>query len=178
MNLEIVLDNLINWGLIKGIKIVVILISALIFIFLSKIFIKKILKNFKKERITTITKVFYSGAKTIIWIITILTLLPEFGVNIGPLLAGVGIVGLALGFGARNLVQDYISGLFILIEDQYRIGEKVEIGGVKGKVKDFNLRRTVIEEESGVLSYIPNSQIKKTSNFSRKKRESRLSPEE
>ncbi len=128
----------------------------------------------EKERIETIKKVFYSIIKLVIWVIALLTILPILGINIAPLLAGLGIGGLALGFGARNLVQDYISGLFILLEDQYRVGEIVEAAGIKGRVEDFNLRRTVLAEDNGVRHYIPNSQVKKAANFSRKELESGL----
>jgi len=102
-----------------------------------------------------------------VWLIAILTILPEFGINIGPLLGGAGIVGLAIGMGSRSLIQDYLSGLFILFEDQYRVGEEIEIAGIKGRVKNLNLRRTVLENPKGTIFYIPNGQIRKVSNFSR-----------
>ncbi len=167
MNFQIFVDNLIAWAFTSGIKVVVILIIAWIVSGLAKLSIKKLLKNFTGERLKTLAEVSHSIVKTIIWIIAFITILPEFGVNIAPLLAGLGVLGLALGFGARSLVADYISGIFILIEDQYRLGETIEIDGVKGKVRGFNLRRTIIENENKVIVYIPNSQIKKASNFSR-----------
>ena len=98
----------------------------------------------------------------------ILTIFPEIGVNPTPLLAGAGLVGLAIGMGSRNLIQDYLAGLFILLEDQYRVGEEVEILGKKGKVIDLNLRRTIIRDTEGIIHSIPNGQIKVVSNFSRK----------
>lgn len=185
MDFQSFLDNLVAWALTSGIKVVVILIVAWVATRVAKLVIRKVLRNLVRvkngikqgrfegidladERLKTLEKVCSSVAKTAVWLIALITLLPEFGVNIGPLLAGLGIAGLALGFGARSLVADYISGLFILLEDQYRIGEEVDISGTKGKVKDFNLRRTVIEDENGVLNFVPNSQIKKASNFSRK----------
>lgn len=181
MNFQNIADNLIVWVSSSGVKVLVILIIALIITRTAKVVVKKGLKNFIKikngvageadldqERLKTLGKVIYSIVKTAVWLIALITVLPEFGVNIGPLLAGLGIAGLALGFGARSLVADYIAGLFILLEDQFRLGEEVDIGGTKGKVKDFNLRRTVIEEENGAVSYVPNSQIKKAANFSRK----------
>ncbi len=171
---------------ISGFKIFFILIAALVATKLIHSFIKRFLRkllkaknvNFKKlkvkadikieeKRLITLEKVSYSAIKLIIWVIALLTILPELGINITPLLAGLGIGGLALGFGARNLVQDYISGLFILLEDQYRVGEEVEITGIKGIVEDFSLRRTVLKDENGAYCHIPNSQIKKATNFSR-----------
>jgi small conductance mechanosensitive channel len=175
-------QNLINWVFAHGIKVGGILIVAFVVCRLSKIFISRYLKTFlakglkfkeikielEEKRLETLENVSYSILKTIIWIVAIVTVLPEFGVNIGPLLASIGVAGLALGLGARSIIQDYLSGLFILLEDQFRVGEEVEVAGKKGKVKDFNLRRTVIEDSEGILYYIPNSQIKTTSNLSRK----------
>ncbi len=166
----------------SGIKIVAILVVAFLVTRLIKLFIIRFLRRFIKkglhlsgvaaqmdrERERTLTKVIVSVIKVAVWIIAILTILPELGINIAPLLAGLGIVGLALSFGARGLIQDYLSGLYILLEDHYRVGEQVDILSIKGKIKDFDLRRTVIESSDGVFHYIPNSQIKKSSNFSRK----------
>ncbi|MBZ9572942.1 mechanosensitive ion channel [Patescibacteria group bacterium] len=177
------LSSLISWFFSHGIKIVGILIVAFVATRLIKIFISRFLKNLiqkgfktgkvksiklEEKRLETLEKVSFSILKAVIWIIAILTILPELGINIGPLLAGVGVGALALGLAARGLIQDYLSGLFILLEDQYRVGEEIEISGSKGKVKDFNLRRTVLEDNKGFLHYIPNGQIKKASNFSRK----------
>ncbi len=120
-----------------------------------------------EEKIKTIFKVFNSTFKAIVWTIAILTVLPELGINIGPLLAGAGIAGLAIGMGARSLIQDYISGTFILFEDQYRVGEEVAIGGVKGVVQDINLRRTVIKDGEDALHIFSNGQINRVSNLSR-----------
>ena len=180
--MEISVEQLILWLLTKGVKVLLILIVAFGITQVSKVFLGRVLKRIMKkkeklekvklkleeERIHTLEKVIFSIIKTVIWTIAIITILPEFGINITPLLTGLGIGGLALGFGAKNLIQDYISGLFILIEDQFRVGEEVEIGGKKGKVIDFNLRRTVLEDKEGVLHFIPNSQIKVATNFSRK----------
>lgn len=183
MTFESFLENLISWVFTHGIKIVGILIVAWVLTRVTKVFISKFLRNFIKKgfkigkienikmeekRLETLEKVSFSILKGVIWIIAILTILPEVGINIGPLLAGVGVGALALGLAARGLIQDYLSGIFILLEDQYRVGEEIEIAGSRGKVKDFNLRRTVIEDENGALHYIPSSQIKKASNFSRK----------
>ncbi len=88
--------------------------------------------------------------------------------NPTPLLAGAGLIGLAIGMGSKNLVQDYLAGLFILLEDQYRVGEEVDISGKKGEVVDLTLRRTVIKDAEGIIHYIPNGQIKSSSNLSRK----------
>ena len=176
------IENIIFWLLTKGIKILLVLVFAFLITQVFRVFLLKFLRELlkkkkklekaklklEKERIHTLERVIFSMIKIVIWTIAIIIILPEFGINITPLLTGLGIGGLALGFGAKNLIQDYISGLFILIEDQFRVGEEVEIGGKKGKVIDFNLRRTVLEDKEGVLHFIPNSQIKVATNFSRK----------
>ncbi len=173
---------LIAWFFSHGLKIIGILVVAIIIIRLGKVFISKYLKalfkkglkiqeispNLAENRIETLQKVMFSIFRTTIWLLAIITILPEFGVNIGPLLAGVGVGGLALGLAARSIIQDYFSGLFILLEDQFRVGEEIQVGQIKGKVKDFNLRRTVIKDSAGALHYISNSQIKGVANFSRK----------
>ena len=176
------IETLLAWLVSPGIKIGVILIIAFIIIRFIKVFISKFLKNLNNKalkfgkiesklegkRLETLEKVSFTFLKTIIWLIAFITILPELGIEIAPLLASIGVGGLALGFGAKSLIQDYLSGLFILLEDQYRVGEEIEIVGTKGKVKDFNLRITTIIDTENTLHYVPNSQIKKASNFSRK----------
>ncbi len=129
-------------------------------------------KDKKKEielRLKTIRSVVINVSSTIIYIITITLILAEFQVNIGPILAGAGIAGLAVGFGSKKLVEDYIAGLFVLIENQFVKGDTVEfLGlGVKGKVYGFNLRRTVILGQNGELIYVPNGQIARVVNYSK-----------
>ncbi|MDP1538616.1 MAG: mechanosensitive ion channel, partial [bacterium] len=85
---------------------------------------------------------------------------PELGVNIAPILAGLGLMGLAVGMAARDIISDFISGLFILLEGQYYVDDKVKISGIEGVVKEITLRRTIIRDDTGVLHSFPNSQIK------------------
>ena len=88
-----------------------------------------------------------------------LMILSEWGINIGPLLAGAGILGLAVGFGTQTLVKDIVTGLFILFENQFNVGDKIKIAGVEGKVIAINLRTTVLKEKGGIFHIIPNSKI-------------------
>ncbi len=118
-------------------------------------------------RIRTVTTVIRRTAWTVIIAIGFVTALSEFGVNIGPLLASAGIVGLAIGFGAQSLVRDAINGMFILLENQYAIGDAVVIAGKEGMVEDVNLRRTVLRDLDGAVHYIPNSQVGVASNLTR-----------
>lgn len=177
-------EKAISWFFIHGIKVLIVLFVAWLFGRIVKIFLSRVLRKAIKqsldlgkkstkaeeERAKTVSRVIISVVKAGIWAVALMTILPEFGINTAPLLASLGVMGLALSFGARSLIQDYFSGLFILLEDQYRVGESVEVAGAKGIVVDFNLRRTVIKSEDNNLHYVPNSQIKKASNFSRKQK--------
>jgi small-conductance mechanosensitive channel len=120
-----------------------------------------------EKRTETLTHVVYRTAWVVGLAIALLTILPEVGVNIGPLLAGAGIAGLAVGFGAQSLVKDAINGLFILVENQYAKGDVVNIAGVGGLVEDVNLRRTVLRDLDGAVHSIPNSEVAKSSNLTR-----------
>ena len=118
-----------------------------------------------QQRVDTLASVFTAGGRVIIVLVTLLTLMPLAGISIGPLLAGVGILGLAVGFGAQSLVKDVISGLFILLDNQYSKGDVVSVGGVTGSVEDVGLRRTVLRDLDGIVHYIPNGEIAVASNF-------------
>ena len=174
MNLQIIFQKILPWAINHGIKIAVILVAAYIANRCGKVFILKLIKSLAKtsgnlkQREKTLTNVFVSTLNFIIWTITVLMILPELGVNITPLLAGVGILGLAIGMGARDLIKDYLAGIFILLEDQYQIDEEIDVGSTKGKVVALNLRRTILKSPDEVLHFIPNGQIKKVSNLSRK----------
>ena len=160
-------------------KAILILATALVVVKFGNLFISKAIKTLvsKKagtkskipgERITTLTEVFNSFFTLLVWTTALLTILSEFKINIAPILASLGIVGLALSMGAKNLIQDYLSGIVILLEDQYRIGEKVELAGKVGEVKDINLRRTILfNSEDKKTCYIPNGEVKTVVNLSR-----------
>lgn len=93
--------------------------------------------------------------------------LSQLGLNVAALVAGVGVVGIALGFGAQALVRDIINGLFILTEDQYRVGDMVQVSGVTGEVIDLNPRRTVVRDEDGYVHIVPNGAIVVATNMSK-----------
>jgi len=94
-------------------------------------------------------------------------ILSEVGINITPLIAGFGIAGLAVGFGAQSLVRDIIAGLFILLENQYSVGDWVQIAGIGGGVEEINLRRTVLRDFDGTVHTVPNGEIRVASNFTK-----------
>jgi small conductance mechanosensitive channel len=117
-----------------------------------------------EQRIDTLTSVIYRTAWIVAVVAGMITILPEFGINASALLAGAGLIGLAVGFGAQSLVKDVIAGLFILIENQYGRGDVVTIAGVGGTVEDVNLRRTLIRDLDGTQHSVPNGEIVVASN--------------
>jgi small-conductance mechanosensitive channel len=92
--------------------------------------------------------------------------LGEFGFNLGPIIASAGVIGVALGLGAQTLVRDILSGIFMLIEDQYGVGDKVDVLDVKGRVEKVGLRITTVRDENGTLWYLRNGEILKVGNLS------------
>lgn len=119
------------------------------------------------QRLETLSRVLVQGAGATIVVMAVLMVLAELEVNIAPVLAGAGLVGLAIAFGAQTLVKDVISGLFILIEDQYSKGDVVAIGGATGLVEDFNFRRTTLRDLDGTVHYVPNGEVRVASNLSK-----------
>ena len=117
-----------------------------------------------EQRIDTLTQVIYRTVSFVAVATGLITILPEFGINASALLAGVGLLGLAVGFGAQSLVKDVISGLFILVENQYGKGDVVSIAGVGGVVEDVNLRRTLLRDLDGTQHSVPNGEISVASN--------------
>ncbi|HJN62310.1 MAG TPA: mechanosensitive ion channel [Candidatus Parcubacteria bacterium] len=179
MNYEEILSNLIPWFLSSGIKVIVILIGAKLIGRFGKVFIEKFIreavkpdrvtkdKEGEKKREDTLIRIFNSILNIVIWVIAIMAVLPEFGMDVTPILAGAGLLGLAIGMGAKNIIADFLAGIFIILEDQYRVGDSVKIAGIEGVVKNLNLRRTIIKDAEGVEHSIPNGQIKVSANKSR-----------
>ena len=168
MEIAIFIQNLILWFFTHGIKVFVILGIAVFINYFLKTFITKIVKKQirdsipaeeERKRIETLVAVFEGTLKFIVWVVAILMILPEFGLNIAPILAGVGVIGLAVGMAARDIISDFISGLFIILENQYHIGDNIKVAGLEGKVKEITLRRTIIEDKEGMFHSIPNSKI-------------------
>ncbi|MFH0805452.1 MAG: mechanosensitive ion channel domain-containing protein [Patescibacteria group bacterium] len=168
-------ENLGPWFYSHGIKIILIIIGAYLIRKFSGIFIDKIIRkaivsnNFlsgeaEKKREDTLIKVFEGALRVIIWLAAVLMIVSEFGINIGPLLAGVGVIGLAVGFGSQYVLRDFFTGLFIILENQYRVGDMICVGKVCGMVESINLRVTVLRDTDGIIYYVPNGEIKIVSN--------------
>ena len=121
----------------------------------------------RAQQLRTLSSVIYSVGVFVIMFLAALQILPLLGINMGPLLASAGIAGLAIGFGAQTLVHDFINGFFILVENQYDIGDTIKIAGVQGAVEDMTLRRTVLRDDNGSLHTVPNGQINIVTNLTR-----------
>jgi small conductance mechanosensitive channel len=161
-----------DWFLGEPLKIIIIFLVAFVVRYILVRTSNRVIRQAfgssdrRDQRSSTISLVLNTMTSVIIWGTAILMILAVLGVNVGPLLASAGIIGVALGFGAQTLVKDYISGLFLIIEDQYGIGDEVEIGTVRGKVEAVALRTTRVRDEAGVLWYIRNGEILNVANFS------------
>jgi small conductance mechanosensitive channel len=113
-----------------------------------------------EKRAYTLSGIIKNLFNVVIFSAMAITLLAEWGINITPILTGAGIMGLAVGFGAQSLVKDVVTGFFILLENQFNIGDKVSIGDKEGVVKEMKLRTTILKDKNGTVYYVPNSQIK------------------
>lgn len=121
----------------------------------------------RAARATSITAVVSSTATVLIWVVAGLLILGQVGIDLAPLLAGAGIAGIAIGFGAQNLVKDCVAGLFMLIEDQYGIGDAVDLGVAAGSVERITLRTTVLRGQDGTVWHVPNGEIRRVGNRSK-----------
>ena len=157
-------------------KIFVVLLVAFLLIRLLKLATGRLAKLSRSEalpsalraqQLRTLASVLNSVGIAVVVFLAAMQILPVLGVNMGPLLASAGVAGLAIGFGAQTLVKDVINGFFILMENQYDIGDVVRIAGVSGVVETMTLRRTTLRDESGAVHIIPNSEIKIVSNLTR-----------
>ena len=118
------------------------------------------------QRTRTLGAVLRSIMSMVIYGMAVMMSLGEFDVNLGPLIAGAGIVGVAIGFGAQSLVKDFLSGVFMLLEDQYGVGDVVDLGDMVGVVEEVNLRTTQVRDIRGTLWHIPNGEIRRVANLS------------
>ncbi len=122
-----------------------------------------------RKRTSTLQNVISNSFGALVWVMAFFLTVSELGVDIAPLLAGAGVVGIAVGFGAQNLIRDYLAGVIVLMEDQYRVGDVVRIAGVAGVVEDFNLRRTVLRDLDFIVHVVPNGEVRVASNFTKEK---------
>ncbi len=119
------------------------------------------------SRVATLLPIIKKSAQFLIIVVSIIMVLDNWGVNIGPILAGAGVIGLAIGFGAQTLVKDIVSGLFFLADDAFRVGEYIDVGGTMGNVEKISLRSLRLRHHRGLVHTIPYGEIPKLTNFSR-----------
>ena len=120
----------------------------------------------RESRANSISAVVSSTLLVVIWAVATFLVMTELGLDLGPLVAGAGIAGIALGFGAQNLVKDTIAGFFMLIEDQYGIGDIVDLGEATGEVEEVSLRTTVLRSLDGTVWHVPNGEVRRVGNKS------------
>lgn len=166
------------WMLTHGSKILVILVLSFIASRISSKLIERAIRISlvsdqhqslmgHKRRQDTLKRIFTGVSRIAIFTITLLMVLQQVGLDVGPILAGAGIIGLAVGFGGQYLIRDVISGLFIILENQYRIGDVVSFDGTGGLVVDISLRMTTIRDLDGTVHHIPHGEVKKVANLSK-----------
>jgi small-conductance mechanosensitive channel len=171
-------ESILPWLLAHGPRLILIIAGAWL---LNKIVRKLIEKTVRlavrgedfsspeseKKREGTLIHIFAVTLRVILLTLATLMVLQELGLMIGPMLAGAGIVGLAFGFGGQYLIRDVITGMFIILENQYRIGDMVDFSGTSGLVEGISLRRTVLRDLDGTVHYVPHGEIKIVSNLSK-----------
>lgn len=168
------------WIFEHGIKIAAIFIGACILQKFGYIGIEKVIRkavrgskfltpSAEKKREDTLIRVFSFALNIGTWVLATLMILSEMGFNTGPLIASAGIIGIAVGFGGQYLIKDVISGFFVILENQYRVGDVVCFGDTCGLVEDINLRLTTLRDLDGTVHHVPNGEIKIASNLSKEK---------
>lgn len=172
-------DSLTSWltvSVIHGLRILVIAVIAFILIRVLRAFTRRLVKlsktqtrvgQLREQQTRTLAGVLNSVGVVLILAAAILTILPEFGFNITPIEAFAAVASLALGFGAQTLIKDIINGFFIIFEDQYGVGDMIQVNQETARVEHITLRRTVMRNLSGALITVPNSLIGQVANLSR-----------
>jgi len=121
----------------------------------------------REQQTRTLAGLLFSAGTKIVWGIALLTAMPEFGINVTPIATLAGLASLAIGFGAQNLVRDIITGFYIVLEDQYIVGDTIQVADTIGRVEHVTLRRTVVRDARGALVTIANGDIRTVANLSR-----------
>ncbi|MFH1382100.1 MAG: mechanosensitive ion channel family protein [Chloroflexota bacterium] len=176
--LGIKLTPVIDWLGKHGWRIAFIFILSIVTILLICRFVPRVMETTMgrrtgeseqevKKRANTLSRVTVNIGQVVVFLIAIFMVLSELEIDIGPILAGVGVAGIAIGFGAQSLVKDLLAGLFIILESQYRVGDVVRIADIAGLVEDINLRRTVLRDLDGIVHVVPNGEIRVASNFTK-----------
>ena len=170
------LERIWNWLLAHGPTLVIILVGALLLQWLVSVLSHRIVDVLTKRalrgtqierenRARTLSSVFHNTSSTVIYLGALLIILDEVGIPIGTLLGGVAVIGLAVAFGAQNLIKDYFYGFMILLENQYGVNDVVRIAGIAGLVERITLRLTVLRDLEGTVHFVPHGEVKTVSNM-------------
>jgi small-conductance mechanosensitive channel len=172
-------DIVVAWLIDHGIRILIILVVGAILWFALNKFLPPVVrrtvgrtkykesKEGLEKRTSTLLAIFKGMGRVLIVIVVIMMVLDEVGVPIAPVLAGFGIAGIAIGFGAQYLIRDLIAGIFIIMENQYRVGDVARVADITGLVEYITLRKTVLRDLDGIVHHIPNGEIRTASNYTR-----------
>ena len=171
--------TVVTWLINHGIRIlIIVVVGAVLWFALNKVLPpivrRSVVRTKYKEskggmekRTNTLLSIFKGVGRVFIVIVGIMMILSEVGIAVAPVLAGFGIIGIAIGFGAQYLIRDLIAGIFIILENQYRVGDVVRVAGIAGLVEEVSLRKTVLRDLDGIVHYVPNGEIRTASNFTR-----------
>jgi len=168
---------IVRWALTHGVNLVIIVAGATIVIRGANLFIENLQQRLShrqtpadlewQRRASTLGGILTSLVTVTVWFVAMLMVLRELSVDVLPILTGAGIAGLAIGFGAQNLVRDVISGFFLILEDQVRVGDIARINGVSGVVEQINLRTIVLRDGEGAVQVFPNGTVTTLANLSK-----------
>jgi len=176
---ELSWNTVVIWLTDHGIRILVIAVIGAVLWFALNKFLPPVVcrvvartreresKEGMQKREGTLLSIFKGIGRVFIVIVGIMMALSEVGIPIAPVLAGFGIAGIAVGFGAQYLIRDLIAGIFIIMENQYRVGDVARVADIPGLVEEISLRKTVLRDLDGIVHHIPNGEIKIASNFTR-----------
>ena len=177
-------NEVVPWLRTDGFHILLVIVVAVVALRLARLAVHGIIKTLLdreategtaqelsaievRKRMDTLDQLGSNVIRFFVVVVAGLMILREFGLDIGPAVAGLGVVGIAVGFGAQSLVKDYLNGALILVENHYSKGDVVTIAGVSGQVEDFSLRRTTLRDLDGIVHTVPNGEIKVASNRTR-----------
>ncbi len=175
---ETILRTFVTWTETHGVAVMTIIALALLVRAFGGMFLSRLIRRLipashfnspeaEKQREDTLIRITRGTLSWLVWIVAALMLLSEVGINIGPLLAAAGIAGIAIGFGGQYFIRDVVAGLFIIIENQYRIGDVVCLDKTCGGVEDISLRTATLRDLDGAVHHVPHGTVSRVSNLSK-----------
>lgn len=178
VDVAVLTDALTKWVINHGPALAALIIGAFVVRLFAGLFLERIIRRLvprshfhseaaEKQREDTLIRITRGTLNILIWVVVFLMILSEVGVDIGPLLAAAGVAGLAIGFGGQYLIRDVVAGLFIILENQYRVGDVVCLDDTCGVVEDVSIRMATLRDLDGTVHHIPHGVVTKASNLSK-----------